>query len=145
MGQSTDGLLWFGLCWTEEDEKYYESGLPEVVTKFLKENVVAKLDEEAREAFDEDSDGDAFEELADKLLGEHGCSLVRHCMSDYTMFGIKLNGASARAWRGSPKSLDLAEMQKHNTAVSVERLRKACEAIGWPWKEPQWWLASHWS
>ena len=129
MGTSTDGLLWYGLCWTHKDEKYYERGLPEPVAKRLELTN------------DEDHDYDNFE-IVDKKLEPYDCELVVHCMGDYPMVGLAVKEASFSSSRGDPhpfEDTDLATLAEQGA-----RLHQACEAIGWPYKEPKWWLASMW-
>lgn len=138
MGQSTDALLWFGLCWTEKDEKYYENGLPSVVQEHMRTKM--------RKPDDEDElDEDTIESAVDKLLKPLGCELVSHCYGDGSrMIGLAVSASYECASRGYP--IDLTG-KPHMTGWPPEwreKLERAAEAIGWPLKPPSWWLASYW-
>lgn len=139
MGTSTDGLVWFGMCWTQKHDKYYSHGFPDRVSRHL------KVGEGELEEFNkEEPDTHALAAYVNTLLKEFGCRVVLHCSGDYPMVGLALEEHYHAAHRGHPEPLDYSKIQQANTAVNVERLRKACEMLDWPWEEPQWWLASDW-
>ncbi len=117
MGVSTDGLLWLGLCDAGDE------GLPQSVVDKL---VAGGADE------------DDLAEAAHQALKDTGVELVTHCSYDYPMYGLAV--VSTTAWRGSPSAVDTAPP----TDAQIAALKAACEAIGWPYSEPQWWLASLW-
>lgn len=121
MGTSTDGLLWWGLCSNEE-------GLPEGV------GAVLGLEPDHEDFYDQ------LNELEEEDLDPLGVSLVRHCSDGWQMYGLALKSTEMTAWRGDPKNVESLAVPPD----AEERLRKAAEAIGWPWSEPKWWLASWW-
>jgi len=140
MGQSTDANIWFGLCWTEKDEKYYENGLPTVVQEYMR----AKI----RNPDDEDEpDEDAIESAVHDLLKPLDCALVSHCYGDGSrMIGLAVSASYECASRGYPINLTTTGMITTGTVGAdwVRKLTAAAEVIGWPWKPPAWWLASYW-
>lgn len=141
MGQSTDAKIWFGLCWTEEDEKYYENGLPSVVVEHMRATYPKPEDEE-----DED-DECVIESAVDKLLKPLGCELVHHCYGDgATMYGLAVKDSYQCASRGYPINLTTTGTITTSTvdAKWLDNLAAAAETIGWPMKPPSWWLASYW-
>lgn len=150
MGQSTDGLLWFGMCWSDED---YEQGIPYPVQLYMARHLKiegvpleGKLDEgvlaDLLEATGEDTHDEIEAELL-KRLERTGCEFVFHCSGDYAMWGLALKKHNFRAWRGDPKELPKGFEEKPSPEDHT-RLKRACERIGWPWTEPRWWLASNW-
>ena len=133
MGQSTDAKLWFGLCWTEDDEKYYENGIPNVVVDYMKTKDV------------DIEDSDDAEWAIDKLLEPLGCKLVYHCYGDGgTMYGLAVTESYVCASRGYPVDITGKPHMTGWPPEWSEQLCKAAEAIGWPMKPPSWWLASYW-
>lgn len=137
MGQSTDAKLWFGLCWTEDDDKYYENGLPSVVVKHMHAAYPRPEDDEDDESFIEDA--------VEKLLEPLGCQLVYHCYCDgATMFGLAVTDSYVCASRGYPIDITGKAHMPGWPLDWREKLTAAAEAIGWPMKPPGWWLASYW-
>jgi hypothetical protein len=135
MGQSTDAKIWFGLCWTEADEEFYENGIPAPVLAHMK----------AQDPDIED-EGDA-ERAVDKLLAPFGCELVRHCYYDGAdMVGLAITESCEIASRGYPVNLTDTGVITTGTIGDewMSKLTLAAQAIGWPWRPPAWWLASYW-
>lgn len=132
MAQSTDAKLWFGFCWTDKDEEYYEDGLPSVVIEHIKKN------NPALEEID-------VTEFVEKLLEPLGCLLVRHGYCDGgEMFGLAVSASYIRASRGYPIDITGKPHMPGWPPEWRDQLVAAAEAIGWPLKPPAWWLASDW-
>lgn len=135
MGQSTDAKIWFGLCWGEDDQEYYENGLPEPVLAHLK-------------AQDSDiEDEEDAERAIEKILTKFDCELVHHCYCDGAdMVGLAISASYECASRGYPINLTTTGMITTGTVGDdwLKKLTAAAEAVGWPLKPPAWWLASHW-
>jgi hypothetical protein len=134
MGQSTDAKIWFGLCWTEADEEFYENGIPAPVLAHMK----------AQDP-DIEEDGD-IENAIDKILVKFGCEFVRHCYCDgAAMVGLAITESCEIASRGYP--VNLSNVSKITATMPEDwsdKLYQAADAIGWPWRPPAWWLASYW-
>lgn len=122
MGQSTDGLFWFGLASSDEG---FPNGVEERLKSFVPEG----------KNFDDDPIG-----YADKALMKFGCQIVQHCSCEYPMYGVAVSSSRYMAWRGSPRNV----IPMHPNQEQTKLLKQACEAIGWPWSEPCFWLASNW-
>ena len=135
MGQSTDAKIWFGFCWDEKDQEYYENGLPECVLAHLK-------------AQDSDiEDEEDAERAIEKILKKFDCELVHHCYCDGAdMVGLAISASSECAYRGDPINLTTKGLITTGTIGEdwMGKLTLAAHAIGWPWKPPAWWLASYW-
>lgn len=149
MSESTDAKLWFGVCWTDNDEKYYESGLPKPVQAFLQ----AQYGLESNE--DEDDDGgvvfqDKMVALVEKLIKPFEVELIRHCHGDSIMYALGIQESEQRARRGKPLPLDLGSLTRAAEYRPLaaddygNRIHHACIAVGWPIAAPTWWLASYW-
>lgn len=134
MGQSTDAKVWFGFCWTTEDQEYYDNGLPSVVVEFMKRSDQSVEDEE-----------DAVRAV-EAILNVYGCRLIRHCCGDYTMHGLAVSDSALCASRGYPINLTDTGLITTGTVNPewLTNLQQAAKAIGWPEKPPAWWLASYW-
>jgi hypothetical protein len=135
MVQSTDAKIWFGFCWDEKDQEYYENGLPNPVVAYMK-------------SVDSDiEDTDDAERAVDKILEKFGCKLVRHCYCDGAdMMGLAVTESCETASRGYPINLTTTGMITTGTVADawISKLTLAAQAIGWPYKRPSWWLASYW-
>lgn len=149
MGQSTDAILWFGACWTENDEKYYESGLPMPVQAFMRSQHGLENNE------DDDDDGstefhDKMVSLVEKLIAPFGCKLVSHCHGDSTMYGLAIKESVKTVSRGYPERVALDVLYESSLYKPLEsndygtRVHHACAAVGWPLELASWWLASYW-
>jgi hypothetical protein len=142
MGVSTNAELWFGLCWEESDEPGYENGLPSPVIEYL----TAKYADEVEE-LEESEKLEKLEDSAHELVEKRSCTLVVYGYGDGgAMFGLAVRGTDLTAWRGHPRDVSADSIITTGTMDKehIESLRKAAEAIGWPYKEPAWWLASYW-
>lgn len=127
MGQSTDGILVFGI------------DLGEDMPEFLEEH-----------ENDWWSFMDAISGLADhpdyekrrKFREEHGADLVSYCSYDYPMYILAINGTERRVKRGyiteiDPESLTVPQEK-------IDALKKFCEEYDIEWHEPKWLLVSMW-
>lgn len=132
MGQSTDGILVFGI----------------------------QLPEEEGPVFLEEFDGQ-FDDFVDSLnglpqWGERGydgkntmafrnnypIDLVLHCSYDYPMYILSVRGTGKSASRGYPKIINPAELTV--TPEKISALKNFCEKYNIEWQEPQWYLCSMW-
>jgi|SRR5688572_18153690 len=147
MGQSTDGLLFYGfeIPGSEDDE-----ALP-----FWKE--------------DEDDDTDWEDFVAAKLgikepdvpyteaakplyhiywdqkraaVDALGVGVETHCSGDYPMYALAVKSASYTAYRGSPIKLSHDQLLGRNEWDDA--LRRFCELVGIEYQTPGWVLASYW-
>lgn len=140
MGQSTDGMLWYGFAFTEEDAPPW-----------------AKFDDEYDRIDDGVQDDDADQRL-DRLLGNAGksweerkaarevigCEVVMHCSGECTMYGVAVSASYKNASRGYPTQVAEVILAAHPDWN--EKLRTYCELMGIDPvdQEPGWWLASWW-
>jgi hypothetical protein len=144
MGQSTDGLLWYGYAWTKEGEPPW-----------------ATFDEDYERTDDGEDDDDDSEARFVRLSGFDGkrgdpdyyerrrallatatCEVIHHCSGDCTMYGVGIAESSKRAWRGSPQEDPFTEVRPDWD----EKLTAYCKLMGIDTgdQKPRWWLASNW-
>jgi len=129
MGQSTDGILWWGF----NDSSGQESGVPEYVVEHLRAHPInhPRFDRERED----------LENVLYHVLKDYGVELVPHCSSEYTMYGLAVSASVVTARRGYPKQPATPEP----TEEWRETLKRAAALLGWPTtEEPSWWLASYW-
>lgn len=131
MGQSTDGILVFGI----------------------------PLEEGVELEFLEDFDND-FEEFVDAQTGkdwkevgfkeveaarqEFGITMLRHCSCDYPMYILAITGTTTTAYRGNPQKIEkLVDVSQEQ----IDKLTAFAEQYGFTDAfegEPGWYLCSDW-
>jgi hypothetical protein len=116
MGQSTDGLLFFGITHNEEEDEC---------------SVARTLGFKVTEEDEHDSYG-----LLERNLPE-GLSYDSHCSCEYSMPII--HACLFQAWRGSP--VEIKELPEIEPEL-VAKLEAYAEKLGWD--GPRWYLASMW-
>lgn len=143
MSTSTDAILFYGFCWTDEGRLPWQK------------------DDEDGDA-EEDPDDGEWESRFARLGGltgtwqDHGyyehrkaivetatCEVIRHCHADCAMYGVGANGSITRASRGNPEAAPV-----HETSPEWDgQLRAYCALMGIETRDqqPRWWLVSDWS
>lgn len=142
MSQSTDAILFYGYCWTDESPPWVDPN------DYESEDEDAGDDEERYlrlAGFDEKYDGDAsyFDRKRDVMSKATG-EIIRHCSDGCTMYGVAVAGSSTTAWRGSPRTIDASALAPK--PEWAEMLRVYCDhmKINVADKEPSWHLVSWW-
>lgn len=136
MSQSTDAILFYGYCWTREAPPWvddYEAededgGVAE--TRYLRLTGLA----EKYPSFD----------YRRSALAKAPCVVVRHCSDNCTMYGVAVAGTCTTAWRGSPQTINPAEMTPKPEWAKM--LRAYCDLmkIHVGNQQPAWHLVSWW-
>lgn len=154
MGQSTDALLFWGLCSDEEechwrnigrdpDEAGYYRPDEEDEDYFDWEPIYASkmgLDEPPDSYEDHKDEYRTYREKRESLIEEAGCSIRMHCHDEFSMPLVAVSDSLTCANRGYPKEIKSMEVGEDWEA----KLKKFCEIMGIKWAEPKWWLASYW-
>lgn len=123
MGQSTDGILFYGVAFGED--------APEALQG--EENFARYL------AGVTDKTADIPYREQDRLLKESGVEIVRYCSGDYPMYGLAVAGAIHQVARGYA-----VELGQKIEAPKSEALREVLKKFNVT-TEPQWVLVSDWS
>jgi hypothetical protein len=133
MGQSTDGILVYGIPLDHEDEPY--SSLP-----WASEEDEDFDDTIARLAGARQYPEDGW--LEDKRAAVNACdiSLTLHCSCDYSMYILSVRGTELSASRGNPLQIDGLP---YITADQKRSLKDWCDKYGIE-GDPRWWLCSLW-
>lgn len=167
MGQSTDAILFYGYCWTEEtrrpwtigrDDEHADDDDGDWEARYAKALGVDEPTEEYPETRDrrgqqrtdltqaEQAIVAKFAAYWDKqraLIEASACEVGTHCSGDCPMPYVAIKASEIRSWRGhmnEVKSLDVG----HDWNV---RLTEFCETMGIDVAamRPAWWLVSNWS
>jgi len=145
MGQSTDGLLFYGFLipggedgepafWESEDDPDAEHD------KFIAAKLgVVEPDvpyEGNNEAFS------AYWTKQREVLKTIPVTVVSHCSGDYPMYAIAISSTSHSASRGYPEEIP-AEKLKIDP-IWDQQLADFCKLVGIEMGKPSWILASYW-
>jgi hypothetical protein len=137
MGQSTDAILFFGFCWTEEtdspwniDKDYYDHDDQD---NGEWEQRFARL-----KGLKNPNGGAAQRKLAATSTVEVGT----HCSGECAMPFVAAKASKTRAYRGCPREITSLEVKPEWEA----ELRAFCALMGIPvgYLMPTWWLVSDW-
>lgn len=159
MGVSTDAILFYGYCWSEENEldlgvsdEWTETvlvrrGMVDPWKSYPDKEVWATPYPESRRVADKwcaDNRAalDAWSDAKKAVEGEFGVEVDNHCSNECPMPYIAASRSITLASRGFPEKVsDLiigptwdADL---NRFMKEFRLKK-------PHKKPQWWLVSYW-
>ena len=167
MGVSTNGILFYGYCWQDEDVKLFrdEEGrdwpgylaikrghkdpwdaLPKRLHDRSASEYVHDYDQRWRLIdtwkAEHRAELDAWHSLQNAIEQEFGVELGRHCSGEYPMPFLAAKKYTAR--RGHPVPVDVADL-----AVDPEwtgKLDRWLSEMGVekPHPEPRWWLVSYW-
>jgi len=131
MGQSTNGLLYYGFTFCDPDE----DGDPPWATEGGPPAPGVEYSDETRQQFH------AYWDAKREFIKSTGITIVNHCSCDYPMYAIAAAESEHTAYRGSPERLgDILEAPSSWSA----KLFDVCEKLGLEWQDPQWELASLW-
>ncbi len=161
MGVSTDAILFYGYCWSEEgveltpkDKEWEEAVLRSrgVVNPWdayppENERLPYPQNRTAADAWSAEhrAELDAWYDAKEAVRTEFGCEIGRHCSGEYSMPFVCVSASEHRARRGYPIQVD---------ALTVgdgwdEQLAKFMAAVGISKPDgqdgPRWWLVSYWS
>ena len=150
MGQSTDGILAYGVLFgdPENEEKlpaclYLAAGVDKESGLDDDELLMAMVGEPP---WDLSCEGfDVFKARRKRALDSLGVEIVSHCSGEYPMYILAAQGTYYEAGRGVPEKLTPEDL-----VVSPEQKQKLidfCERIGFELAEdnqPAWRLASYW-
>lgn len=131
MGQSTDGILCYGVDLQVEGEDIFDN---EAGISF----------EEAY--FEHLNPGKPAPESYDP--NNLPVELVRHCHRDYEMFIIAATGTVTSASRGMPEKIEnftIPATADEDIAKAIEFVRRLYPDLSEKLEKPSWLLASYWS
>lgn len=148
MSESTNALLFYGVCFDEEDHIWPWRQPPE------DEDKPGGLSSEQRADEDETVD----EWMARVLPWSDDIEIGEHCCASSPMGYIAIASTSKLAWRGCPVDVSplfsdgLTDDAQRDWKLEQDRkLRDFCEAVGYDFaalvreKKVGWWLCSWWS
>lgn len=142
MSQSTDAILFYGYCWTDESPPWVDPSDYEAEDEDAGDNKERYL---RLAGFDEKYDGDAsYFDRKREALAKATCEVVRHCSDGCTMYGVAVFGSRMTARRGIPQTIDPAALVPK--PEWAEMLRAYCDhmKINVGEQEPAWYLVSWW-
>jgi hypothetical protein len=152
MGQSTNGVLFYGYCW--EDQQEFDTDMDLVVKAILKSRGrTDPWDEHYNgdyQAYRRWADGEGREEVsawydaAKQVKQELGVDWDTHCSGDYPIPYLYAVGSEKTAHRGDREpvtSLDVDPAWREKLAAFL-----SSQGIGAPDgdNQPGWWLVSYW-
>lgn len=132
MGTSTNAILFYGIGYTQEDQRLEPPGLEEDYDSYEWDYAWAELngvdpnDYEARK----------------KAAAEAAVEVGSHCYIDASMLYVALQGTVQMAWRGSVVNADVTLSCSKEEAD--EKIKNFCEKMGLEYTEPAWRLVSYW-
>lgn len=150
MGTSTNGILFFGFDFCNEDEGDelpFDDWEDHYAEKMGLIDDSGYWTDEGDHAFPPGPERDAAEkrwhaylDKKTKLVKKAGVEIDSHCSGEYPIYYVCTQQVVAR--RGYPEKLKLEEMEV--TEEEIQKLRAFCELMGIKWKKPSWVLASYW-
>ena len=142
MGTSTNAILFYGICWDEEDHIW-----PWAVR-------YGTLPKEMRARLDSEGDAESDEAWLERNLPGSGLEIGEHCMASCKMGYVAVSSTSALAWRGGLKKLDLvasAHQEYTQEQVWRQKLADFCAVAGYDFDHLDrmgrvgWFLCAWWS
>lgn len=155
MGVSTDAILFWGYCWTEEMAKPWDPEGEDASEEDAEGRYTRMRGEAApSETYPKDADKSPEAERVRAAFSEHwarqrgmvkeaGVTVGRHCSDSCSMPYVAVAASEVEASRGNPEAVS-------TLAVGPdwrERLDAYCSFMGITPPEgqaPQWWLVSYW-
>ncbi|HEY6117005.1 MAG TPA: hypothetical protein VI172_13705 [Candidatus Dormibacteraeota bacterium] len=166
MGQSTDAILFYGYCWTEETSKPWTIGKDDgddgdegwedrwARVKGLTHPAERYPELRDRKTWKDREPTVAEAEVIEKyraywaakkaLTDAAGCVVDTHCSNECPMPLVAVKASTTRAWRGSPP--------QEISGIAVDpawptMLDEFCTTMGIPveGRKVGWWLVSDWS
>ena len=67
-----------------------------------------------------------------------------HCSDAVTLPLLTTGETFHSASRGYPREINLQELVKFDTKEMDDRIKQACEIMGWEYTQPSWQIASYW-
>ena len=144
MGQSTNGLIAFGMKFEEGEHPDWFDYDEENEMDF--ENHVAKAYGLEQPEWDEENQQPYFDYLDKKreLLDEIGVDIENYCSGDYPMYMLVIKDSVKKANRGYPTNIGHISLEVNNDWVN--KLGAFCRGMGVEFdiKQFDWWLFSYW-
>jgi hypothetical protein len=145
MGVSTNGILFWGYCFTEEEQKPYEHDDGEEdfdpETRYAERLGVVPPGE--CYSHENDAKWRAYWDAKKAANERGGCEVGYHCGDACPMYYVAVSASHAVAYRGDPRPI--APM-----AVGADwagKLNDYCDKMGIrppDGQQPGWWLTSYW-
>lgn len=148
MGQSTDGILAFGVPLEDGESPWADAGFDEfedwvMDASGIKEPPAPKDWNNRTEA--EKKVWSSFWVAKREALEEFGVTLENYCSGDYPMWALVATGSVTTANRGCPRDIDVDKILR-DTDGHREAFQRGCEKLGLRLPgEPRWLLMSYWS
>jgi len=139
MGQSTDGILVFGI---DLGEEYPESLLDEDGDEIELDDLLAK--EAGLPAWNEvpDNESSTYYKKKREVVDNAPVCLIRHCSCDYPMYIIGIPTTHVSANRGYPTTIDPKSLKVNQE--QIDAFKTWCESHDIDYSEPKWLLCSDW-
>lgn len=151
MGTSTDAILFYGICWDEEDHRW--NWRPWVSFDMDDEEVAEASPLPVADRIDPDDDETTDQEWVDERVT--GVTVGEHCCASAPMGFVAITESVTEASRGNPVrvgGMDRSEAAQEDDAESWERaLREFCRVAYYDYdglmREGKigWFLVSWWS
>ena len=151
MGQSTDGILFYGIAYGEDlqmDELATFHGLGEDgfdgdfdLLYANKMGVTGPTEEYTRNDKAIQDKYSAYWDAKREICKQGGCEVGTYCSSDYPMYYVCVKAGQYAVSRGSETEVPNG---LHFEPHWNEMLQKYCELMGLPYSEPKWLLVSYW-
>ncbi|MDB4330238.1 hypothetical protein N9948_00735 [bacterium] len=167
MGQSTDGLLFYGFCPTDEDGKIedegwvapwdeiedvdswedyfaYKKGWKDTSGYFTPEGEYA-FEKGTTESFEAEKKWREDREKKSDILKIPTCEVNSHCHGECPMPYICVKESHTSASRGYPETIDAKVMTDPDKLAEWDQELKAfCDFMDIKFEQPKWMLASMW-
>lgn len=149
MGQSTDGIIFFGFNLGSSDDGFsldelWGVGVDDAdwEAEYAKRKGILPPSEEYDDSPEVQKKHHDYWEVKRKLVAAEPCSIDFHCSGDYPVYYVSIKRTQKRARRGYPEELTVTDFNVRDS--EVQQLKEFCEFMGIEWQEPKWWLASLW-
>lgn len=156
MGTSTNGLLFYGYCWPDEDNDF-ETSMEEVVKAILvgrgmtdpwDAHYVGEQPYENYKAWAATPAGkdeeEAWHAAQRQVESELGVDWGFHCSGERSMPYLHVRGTETTAYRGSPRAITSLEIGPDWKEKLDSFLASQGIEVPEGDNQPGWWLASYW-
>jgi hypothetical protein len=146
MGQSTDGILFYGIAYDDDLELPWEAEEFEGEELDWEDWYAVQAGVERPTIPYEESEKvhEIYWDQKRNALEDQPIEIGTHCSCEYPMVYIAPKAINLSASRGYPLELDLVNLQSRVTPEVDAQIKTFCELMGLPYSKPKWWLASLW-
>lgn len=141
MGVSTNGILVFGIDFSEEFLPFEDESLGEDFETLLANDAGIEVPE-GEYSEERGKEYSRYWERCSENAKKSEIELITHCSGDYPMYILAVRGTEYNAWRGDPTEIDLDKLTV--TDEQIGALKSFCELHGLVYSQPRWLLCSYW-